>query len=73
VEDCFNPADISFFDLEQLCELPGPVQSVMVEETKGEDNAALAVHCHESTVSDPRYKPHKSGWIHSVANFGSQF
>jgi hypothetical protein len=43
MEDGFNPADIAFFDLKELCELPGPIDLFMVEKAESENNPALSI------------------------------
>ncbi len=50
-----DAADLAVLDLEQLAELPGPVDVVVVEEREGEHDAALAVHRHEAAVTDARH------------------
>src|SRR6185437_5856427 len=54
VEDRFDAADLAVLDLEELSELPGPVDVLMVEEGKGEDNAVLAIDRHEPPVAHAR-------------------
>ncbi len=55
VENCFNASDLAFFDFKQLCELPGPIDLHVIEETKGKDNSTFTVHCHEAAIADPRH------------------
>src|SRR5690606_18701695 len=53
VEDGLYAADLALFHPEQLGDLPGPVDAVVVEEREGENNAALPVHGHETPVANP--------------------
>src|SRR5690606_34793334 len=54
VEHGLDPADLAVLDLEDLGELPGPVQPVVVEEAEREDVAALAVDGDEAAIANPR-------------------
>src|SRR6478736_3859721 len=51
-EDRLDPADLVALDLEQLAELPGPVDRPVVEGGEGEDDPALAVDRDEAAVAD---------------------
>src|SRR5690606_11283209 len=53
-EDRLDPADLVVLDLEQLAELPGPVDRPVVEEGEREDHAALPVHRDEAAVANGR-------------------
>src|SRR5690606_33779104 len=51
-EDRLDAADLLALDLEQLAQLPGPVDRPVIDEGEGEDDAPLAVHGHEAAVAD---------------------
>src|SRR5690606_29184204 len=55
MEDGFDPADLPVLDLEQLGELPCPVDPVVIEERDREHDPLLAIDRDESPVADPRH------------------
>src|SRR5687767_9712328 len=54
MEDRFDAANQAVLDLEEFGELPGPVDLLVVEERKREDDAPLAIDGDESPVADAR-------------------
>src|SRR5262245_32118066 len=50
----FDTANLTVLNLEQLRQLPGPVDVVVVEEGEGIDDAALAIDGNETPVADAR-------------------
>jgi hypothetical protein len=53
MEHRLDAPDLAVLDLEQLRELPGPVDPVVIEEREREDDPALGVGRDESAVADP--------------------
>src|SRR5262245_35603098 len=51
MEDGLDTPDLALLDPEQLGDLPGPVDAVVIEEAEGEHDAAFAVHGHEAPVA----------------------
>src|SRR5688572_11525105 len=54
MEDGFDAANLAVLNLEQLRQLPRPVDVVVVEEGEGIDDAALAIDGDEPSVADTR-------------------
>src|SRR6187402_3489427 len=54
-EDRLDPADLVALDLEQLAQLPGPVDVAVVEGGEREHDPALTVDRDEAAVADARY------------------
>ncbi len=52
MKDGLNPADLPLSDLEQFCNLPGPIDLHMIEKTECEDNPALPIYCYETAIAD---------------------
>src|SRR4030095_7512489 len=52
VEHRLDPADLAFLEFEELGELPGPVDPIVIEERERKDDAALAVDGDKSPVAD---------------------
>src|SRR5262245_55859021 len=55
VEDRLDTANLTVLDLEQLPELPRPVDLLVIEEREGEHDPALAIDGHEAAIADPRH------------------
>src|SRR6187402_530864 len=55
-EDRLDPADLVALDLEQLTQLPGPVDVAVVEEGEREHDPALAVDRDAAAVADPGHR-----------------
>src|SRR5690606_24905810 len=60
-EDRFDTADLVVLDLEQLAQLPGPVDRTVVEEGEREHDSALAVHGDEAAVADAGHRADQRG------------
>ena len=54
MENCFYPANQAIFNLEQLGNLPGPVDLHMIEKSEGKYNAVFTIYCDEAAIPDPR-------------------
>src|SRR5690606_29243328 len=54
VEHRLDPANQPVLDLEELGQLPRPVDPMMIEEREREDDASLAIHGDETPVADSR-------------------
>lgn len=62
MKDGLDAADFSFFDLEQLGKLPGPIDLFMIEKAECEDDSAFSIHGHKTPVADSRHDvPELSG------------
>src|SRR5690606_14374506 len=55
MEDGFDSANLAVLDPEQLGELPGPVDPVMVEEGEGEHDPLFSIDRDEPAIADPRH------------------
>jgi hypothetical protein len=55
MEERFDPANHAVLDLEQLGDLPGPVDLFVIEEAEGEHDAPLAVDGDEPAIPNPRH------------------
>ncbi len=51
MEDRLDATDLPLLDPEQLRQLPGPVDAVVVEEPEREHDAAFTIHGHEAAVA----------------------
>src|SRR5690606_28034800 len=61
-EDRLDAADLIVLDLEQLAELPGPVDRPVVEEREREHDPPLAIHGDEAAVADARHCADQRGF-----------
>ena len=57
MEDRLDTANLAVFNLEELAELPRPVDLFVIEEREGEDDPAFAIDGHETPVANPRDEP----------------
>jgi hypothetical protein len=52
MKDGLDPADLALLDLEQVGELPSPIDVLVIEEREREHDAALAVDGHETAIAN---------------------